>query len=135
MIKDLINPEIYHLIDENTRYFLEKHPNALDMPEDKVYDLFKGFLAIDFIDQDKLRQRKILEYKDESKLDYLKNLIIEFSNQKGLEVIVFDYLENSDLDIWIQLLGKRNSVLKYYPVSKLSEDNLQKMKGQQEPCY
>lgn len=133
--KDIINPELYRRIDENTRYFLEKHPNALDMPEDKVYDLFKGFGAVDFIEQDKSRQRIVLEYKDQNKLDYFKKRIIEFSNRNGLEIIVYDYLENSDLDIWIQLLGRRNSVLKYYPVSKLSEESLQNMKGQQVLCY
>lgn len=118
--KDVINPDYYTQIDENTRYFIEKHPDALNMPVDQIYDMFKGFVPVDFsVDKEKPRQRIILEYKNEAELDFLKNQTMEYSSKKGLEIIVYDYLENSDLDIWIQLLGQRNSTPKYYPISKV----------------
>jgi GT2 family glycosyltransferase len=117
--KDAIDASKYAGIEENAKYFFDKHPDALDMPRDMVINLFKGFLDVDFnLNNDIPVERVVLELKDESELSDIKSKIIKFSGEKQIELIVNDYLESTDLDVWIQLLGQVNSTPKYFPVSK-----------------
>ena len=108
-------------VEENTRLFLLKHSNIFNISEDKVYELFKS-LANKFWFVEKQvpenANRIVVEFKDENTLEDIKEAITMLSNIEGIEIRVNDYLENTDLDIWIQLLGFRNSTPKYYPVSK-----------------
>lgn len=108
-------------VEENTRLFLLKHSNIFDIPEEKVYELFKG-LAIRFWYVEKqiseYTNRIVIEFKDRNTLEDLKETIAALSNRKGLEIIINDHIEDTDLDIWIQFLGRRNSTPKYYPVSR-----------------
>lgn len=108
-------------VEENTRLFLLKHSNIFNIPEEQVYELFKG-LAIRFWYIEKqvpeYANRIVIEFKDKNTLEEIKETIVTLSDRKGLEIIVDDYIEDTDLDVWIQLLGKRNSTPKYYPVSR-----------------
>ncbi len=48
--------------------------------------------------------------------------ILRLSRKKGTEVIVNDYCENTDLDIWVQLLKVKNASISYFPQSlKISD--------------
>ncbi|HEX3029111.1 MAG TPA: glycosyltransferase [Clostridia bacterium] len=108
-------------VEENTRLFLLKHSNIFNIPEEKVYELFKG-LAIRFWYIEKrvpeYANRIVIEFKDKNTLEEIKETIVTLSDRKGMEIIVNDHIEDTDLDVWIQLLGKRNSTPKYYPVSR-----------------
>ena len=106
---------------ENTRLFLLKHPNAFNLPKDKVYELFKSIANnFGYIEKpiSELRNRIIIDFKNRDYLENIKHTIIMLSDLENTDIIVNDYLENTDLDIWIQLLGKRNSTPRYYPMSK-----------------
>lgn len=106
-------------IDKNTSYFLNKHPNAINASEKSIYLLFKGLGEIKMTPKQKLAYKRIkLKFKDRDSLDDLKKTIIELSSKKGIKLKVIDYLEDTDLDIWIQLLGKRVSTPQYIPISE-----------------
>jgi glycosyltransferase involved in cell wall biosynthesis len=108
-------------VEENTRLFLLKHSNVFNISEEKVYELFKS-LANNFKYIEKQvhanAKRVVIEVKNESTLEDIKDNIMMLSNIQGIDIVVNDYLENTDLDIWLQLLGCRNSTPKYYPVSR-----------------
>lgn len=108
-------------VEENTRLFLAKHSNIFNITDEKVYELFIS-LANRFWYVEKrvpeLANRIEVDIKDRNALEDLKETISMLSNLKDIDIIVNDYLENSDLDIWIQLLGRRTSTPRYYPVSR-----------------
>ncbi len=106
---------------ENTRLFLLKHPNAFNLTEDKVYELFKSIANNFWYVEEKISKsfnRIVVDFKNQEYLDNLKQTIIIISDIENNDIIVNDYLENTDLDIWIQLLGKRKSTPRYYPMSR-----------------
>ena len=106
---------------ENTRLFLLKHPNVFNLTEDKVYELFKSIANNFWYVEEKIPEsinRIVVDFKNNEYLDNIKQTIIMLSNLENINIIVNDFLESTDLDIWIQLLGKRKSTPKYYPMSK-----------------
>ena len=91
------------------------------MTEDKVYELFKSIANNFWYVEDKISEsinRIVIDFKNQEYLDNIKQTIIMLSDIKNNDIIVNDYLENTDLDIWIQLLGKRKSTPRYYPMSR-----------------
>jgi glycosyltransferase involved in cell wall biosynthesis len=103
----------------NVDYLLSKHKNFLDMPKEMIYSLFKGEL---FVDYRLLREEpkhhmvhKVFSLED---VVSAKDSLLNLAEGDGYEVLVEDYLENSDLDIWIQSIESKTNVFKYYPASK-----------------
>jgi glycosyltransferase involved in cell wall biosynthesis len=106
---------------ENTRLFLLKHQNTFNLPEEKVYELFKSLANNFWYTEKQLPQsvnRIVIDFKNLNSLKILKQNITILSDLEDIDIIVNDYLESTDLDIWIQLLGKRNSAPRYYPMSR-----------------
>ncbi len=109
---------------ENTRLFLLKHPNVFNLTEDKVYELFKSIANNFWFVEEKIsdsNNRIIIDFKNHEYLDNIKQTIIMLSDLESNDIIVNDYVESTDLDIWIQLLGKRKSTPRYYPMSRKLE--------------
>ncbi|PYG85758.1 GT2 family glycosyltransferase [Ruminiclostridium sufflavum DSM 19573] len=106
---------------ENTRLLLLKHPDIFNLPEDKVYELFKS-IANNFRFVEKpipeTCNRIIIDFKNKAYLKDIKQIIVMSSESENNDIIVKDYLENTDLDVWIQQLGKRASTPRYYPMSR-----------------
>ena len=106
---------------ENTRLFLLKHPNVFNLNEDKVYELFKSIANNFWYVEEKISESInciVIDFKNQEYLNDIKQTIIMLSDIENNSIIVNDYLENADLDIWIQLLGKRKSTPRYYPMSR-----------------
>lgn len=117
-----ISKKKYKDIDKNICYFLKKHPNAINASEDLIYKFLKGLTEIDMIPKQKKPFKRItLINNDRENLNNLQKNIIELSGQGGIWLRIIDYLEDTDLDIWIQLLGKRASTPQYIPISKRKE--------------
>ena len=91
--------------------------DVLVIPDDIYLERFSGI-------KPGKKNKAVLEFRDREKLDQLKDNIIRLSEQQGLNIEVHDYCENTDLDIWIQLLKGINSIPQYFPqsrkISKLS---------------
>lgn len=112
----------YGDVDKNIGYFLKKHPEAFNAPENLVYKVLKGLAEIDLTPRKKLFSKRVtLNFKDKSSLGDLKKTVIKYSDQKDIRLKIIDHVETTDLDIWIQLLGKRQSAPQYIPVSKRNE--------------
>ncbi|MDP4180722.1 MAG: glycosyltransferase [Bacillota bacterium] len=106
---------------ENTRLFLQKHSNIFNVQEEKVYELFKSLGHNYKYAQKPLPEninRIVIDFINPNSLENLKETIILLTEVEDRDIVVNDYLENTDLDIWIQLIGKRASTPRYYPISK-----------------
>lgn len=118
--KDEIPVSMYEGVDGNTSIFLKKHSTTCEdvgLDEKDVYSLFKGM--IDFNHNfEQVDRVDVLNFYEIERLDEIKKEILEISNRLGSEIIVNDYIENTDLDIWIQLLGKNGEHVRYVPYSK-----------------
>lgn len=85
--------------------------DVLGMPNDEYLDRFAG-------KQPGKSDKAVLEFRNRLKLNQLKENIIQLSDQENLDIEVYDYCEDTDLDIWIQLLGMRKSIPQYFPISR-----------------
>ncbi|EMS73799.1 glycosyltransferase family 2 protein [Ruminiclostridium cellobioparum] len=85
--------------------------NVLWIPDDEYLERFAG-------KQTKKKNKIVLEFRNREKFNQLKEDILQMSDREELDVEVYDYCEDTDLDIWITLLGVRKSTPKYFPVSR-----------------
>jgi glycosyltransferase involved in cell wall biosynthesis len=116
-----IPPERYPDIERNTAYMLEKHPEAMPYPAPIIIRLFKGKF---FLRLNEMRARIWtfrINLRDERKLEDIKARVLKYSRQKVFGVAVVDYLENTGIDMWIQLLGKCDTIPYYVPASKIKQ--------------
>lgn len=61
--------------------------------------------------------RKTVTLTGAGELETVKQTILEYSEQKGCEITVLDHAEDTDLDIWCQLLPVKEAVVHYLPQS------------------
>ena len=104
--------------EKNIDYFLAKHPHALRMRRKFAYKFFKGEISPDKMLIDNDWPKITVDVKDRKKLPEIKKLLLSFSARDKVKIVVNDFLEDADIDIWVNLLGMTRSVMKYYPVSK-----------------
>ncbi len=108
--------------DKNIDYFSKKHPELknimnifrnLDTKErENFYKIFELSPKCENI------QKHLIKFVDSSMLEDIKFSINELSKKEENEIIIEDYLENTDLDIYIQLLRRTKGIVRYYPMSK-----------------
>jgi len=132
-VKFVLNPRI--------EAFHQAHPKAptgennLDYFLEKCQEIFKeidystlhavhalgtddpSLLAVYRKYQGKIHTRATVELRQESDLENIKKRILELAKKKGSEIIVNDYCENTDLDVWVQMLEPENAVISYFPRS------------------
>jgi len=112
--------------ENNLAYLVEKCKEVFkDIQPDTLFALFNMELC--FGDPDlwstfraypgKLTRKWKVELCDESELESVKKKISVLSKKKGNEIIVIDYCESTDLDIWVQMLDVKNAVISYFPQS------------------
>ncbi len=116
-----ISKDKFPEVDRNTEYFIKKHPNALQLPENIIIKFFRGQIVPKFSALTGIRKKVIIKYNNTDNLEEVKAKILMLSQNKSLKIVVQDYVENTDLDIWIQLLGKQRSTPMYFPASKQLE--------------
>ena len=108
-------------VRENTEIFLRKHRGAILSNDQEIYELFNSiatcFRKLESKEQMK-NGRVIVEFDNLDKLNDIKKIILTLSKLNGIDILVNDYVEDTDLDIWIQLLEDCNSIPAYYPISK-----------------
>jgi len=68
-------------------------------------------------------QEHVIEFKDPTELESVKETILELSSRENLYITVRDYVEETDLALWIQLLGQTKAVIRYFPMSKVLDDD------------
>lgn len=112
--------------EKNLEYFLEKHPKALGpgMTKKIAFKYLKGDLGL--FNRGRLNlhpecQKIQIELHEGGKVEEIKEQIkvsLEAIRSNEVEITVFDYQENSDLDIWVQLLDTPHNAVRYFPMSK-----------------
>ncbi len=104
--------------DQNLEYFLNKHPDAIKMRKKFAFRFLKGEISDDkmLLGLD-VKQRR-LNFSNRMRLDYIKKMIIKNLLLKDSPLVINDYVEDTDLDIWIQLQKSTACVVKYYPMSR-----------------
>lgn len=113
----IVDESIKEQHDMNFNYFYDKHSAALNMSRDRAYKALTGedIELRSPLDRGTPLSEKVLEFRDGSSLEELKAEILWLSDMERIDLTVLDYVNDTDLDIWIQLLGKRKSTPKYYP--------------------
>ncbi len=112
--------------ENNLPYLVEKCKEVFkDIEPDILFSLFN--IELSFGDPDllstfraypgKLTGKCEVELWDEAELESLKKKISTLAKKKGNEIIVIDYCESTDLDIWIQMLDVKDAVVSYFPRS------------------
>ena len=109
---------------KNLDVFYKKHPEV----KKKMSKL--KYIRYIYRDIDKLLTKKTgtqeeytIEFKELTEVEKVKETILQLSSRKNLHIIVRDYLEKADLDLWIQLLGPTGAVISYYPMSRVFDDH------------
>lgn len=113
----------------NLMQFKSKCPYAFEeLPTRKGFEVFVIGTSLyrysiskkDYkVNRDDIKMSRIIDFVNINQLDDIKKEIIQLSEENGIEIIVNDYLEDTNLDLWIQLLGVRNSTPMYFPKSKV----------------
>ena len=104
--------------DENIDYFLNKHPEALGFRPSIGRKCLRGEIPLHKFDLFFPKETVRLSFENGRTLDNLKREITQLMSRDGYDIIVEDYREDADLDLWIQGLGDTRSVVRYYPQSK-----------------
>lgn len=115
-----VNEQQKRELDYNTSVFLKKHPGFMGLPEDIVYDLFGNIATMyKHLEKENTEERVTINFTDISKSSEIKEKILQLINDGKKTIIVNDYVENSDLDIWIQLKSNAKIKVRYFPRSKI----------------
>lgn len=116
---DCVDWSKYEGVERNVNYLLSKHDQFLDMPRDYIIKLFRGEVFVDYrLLTKELKYKKTFTINNLSEIENVKKALLDLGDKEGYEIIVLDYLEDSNIDIWIQQIDCSKSVLKYYPVWK-----------------
>ncbi|HEQ71770.1 MAG TPA: glycosyltransferase family 2 protein, partial [Spirochaetia bacterium] len=85
--------------ERNINYFLKKHPEALQMPDEYKVPFFKGELADDSIFREDDNRYIGIDFRDKGKTAQMKKLLLATTERKKTILVVNDYVEEGDLDI------------------------------------
>jgi len=74
-----------------------------------------GILATFRNYQGEIHRQEFIELHREAELESVQKKILKLAKKKRCEVIVMDFCENTDLDVWIQMLDPKNVIISYFP--------------------
>jgi glycosyltransferase involved in cell wall biosynthesis len=104
--------------EKNIDYFIAKHPKALKMTPKIAYKFLKGEVSNSKVMMERPVEKVEVEFRDKNKLDKIKKVLAELVERNDIKPILYDYVEDTDLDIWVQLLKSKTNFIRYYPMSK-----------------
>lgn len=116
---DTVNEKQIHELDYNTSVFIKKHPYFMGLKDNKVYELFRS-IATNYkqFEKDAEKSNVVINFNDIKQYNDVKEKITELMNCEKTKIIINDYVENTELDIWVQLLSEAKAKIRYYPNSK-----------------
>ena len=122
-----VKQELINDVDYNADIFIRKHHGAFGLDDFGIKELFRSIAGRygDIEHREPEAANKItLEFRDEKYLSEIQDIISKLITYEQLEIIVIDYNEKTDLDVWIQNLACRKGALKYYPASRVDLENI-----------
>ncbi len=108
----------------NIQYFLKKHPFALDMAREKAIDLLTTGEDL-CVPENKIHSTSVFVFT------HISGDTIELKNsvEKALfgggEAVIYDYSTCSSLDVWVQTDEARNAFVRYYPMLKIYQKDVE----------
>lgn len=111
--------ELFKEMAVNIEYAFKKHPELQMLLPHNLIDHYYNLTLMDLITPDyKVSEKIELQFTISDQYPSLQEKIIRSKDKNDTLIIVNDYCETTDLDIWIQLLGKTNALIHYFPMSK-----------------
>jgi glycosyltransferase involved in cell wall biosynthesis len=104
--------------DKNIDIFLNKHPEAFSVRRSIAHKFFRGEIPMNKLNFCFPKKDVYYSYKNGTDIGALKKEIMHYASMDGLNIILEDFKEDGNLDLWVQCLGKTKSVIRYYPQSK-----------------
>lgn len=102
----------------NIDYLLKKHPEALKMPPKIAYKFLKGETSSSKTFMEMPLPRVALEFRNPKQLEALKRELLKLADNPNQKIILYDYVEDSDLDLWVQMPREDTNIIYYYPMSR-----------------
>ena len=113
---------------ENIDYFIAKHPDAVRINKKYLYKFLTGKIPVVSLPVSSAPLEWNFSPNDD--LAVFKERILEIISGEKKTLIINDHAENTDLDVWIQLLGEEGSGIRYYPVSRKIPPEMMKLFGE-----
>ncbi|MEK3793109.1 glycosyltransferase [Paenibacillus sp. FSL R7-0204] len=112
---DVIDDKYEEDIKYNTNIFIKKHPAFLGLSNEKVYELFRSIgTRYKDIERNDVKESIIINVTQEDRIEEFKKKITTLCKDKKINIVINDYVKDSDLYLWIQLLDNVNAKIKYY---------------------
>lgn len=108
-------------LNKNVEVFLRNHPKAFPtLSREQVFELFISIATRYNMLEKKIYKKKklVFELKEYSDVEKIKTKIKLLSHIQDIDIEIIDYVESTDIDIWLQLLDNQVNAPKYFPVSK-----------------
>ena len=118
---DYVSKDKMDGLNKNIEIFISKHKHEFNINDQEIYNLFESIATRYSLMEEKKNYLYTikLELKDSSQICIIKNIITLLQNLEDVEIIITDYLENTDFDIWIQCLDLLKVKIAYFPFSKI----------------
>jgi hypothetical protein len=104
--------------DNNIDYFLKKHPEGLTVRSTIAHKFLKGEIPMHRFNLSFPKKNIYLSYENGKNIDDLKMETMHYVNSEGFNIVLEDFKEDANLDLWIQSLGKTKSIVRYFPQSR-----------------
>lgn len=103
-------------VDYNTSVLIKKYPGFLGLSDQEIYELFRS-IAHNYkqLEMDHTTRSIEICYDDINKYEAVKTEIRNYAEDEAVRLSVFDYVEDSDLDIFIQLMTNVKAKILYFP--------------------
>jgi glycosyltransferase involved in cell wall biosynthesis len=116
---DVINKKYENDIKYNTDIFVKKHPSFLGLPDERVYQLFRSINThYKDIEDDNTNESVIIDITEKDEIEEVKRKVETIGRNKKINIIINDYVRDSDFHIWVQLVENICAKIKYYPVKR-----------------
>jgi glycosyltransferase involved in cell wall biosynthesis len=103
-------------VDYNTSVLIKKYPGFLGLSDQEIYELFRS-IAHNYtkLEIDNTTKSIEISYNDIKKYEDIIMEIRKYADDEAIKLSVLDYVENSELDIFIQLMTNVKAKILYFP--------------------
>jgi hypothetical protein len=115
------SPKRIEEYQKNLDLFLKKHSHKVTLP----LNIFREYLQANiWLRNDKVNtiasEEVVLTLRNGDSPEELKKKVLLLMEQNQKRIVILDYYENSDLDLWIQNLDDKKMPPQYFPMSALN---------------
>lgn len=103
---------------ENVDYFLKRFPRALMHHKDPVHTLLEGK---NYRELENTYPTVIFDGSQD--INNIKDECMKLTNNLGQKIVLQDFTDNSNLDVWVQNLSGRSERIFYFPMLKKVDAN------------